>query len=139
MKAVLLSSHQEVARIDVENLGEVWCIAGNPNAEDLIKVICADGKKVYWCDSIEFIDELKQLIYEEMLRIARENPDKTRIELMVERVNDKPYYIHVCKDCRYKTIKYEGEEYPCAVLESMRAETDCCLVKTWVRSRKEGD
>ena len=56
MKAVLLSSHQEVARIDVENLGELWCMAGNLNAEDLIKVICTDGKKVYWCDSIEFID-----------------------------------------------------------------------------------
>lgn len=55
MKAVLLSSHQEVDRIDVENLGEVWCVAGNPNAEDLIKVLCTDGK-TYWCDSIEFID-----------------------------------------------------------------------------------
>lgn len=56
MKAVLLSSHQEVARIDVENLGEVWCMAGNLNAEDLIKVICTDGK-TYWCDSIEFIND----------------------------------------------------------------------------------
>ena len=56
MKEVLLSSHQEVDRIDVESLGEVWCTAGNPNAEDLIKVLCTDGK-MYWCDSIEFIKE----------------------------------------------------------------------------------
>ena len=57
MKAVLFSSHQEVARLDVENLGELWCMAGNPTAEDLIKVIGADGKTVYWCDSIEFITD----------------------------------------------------------------------------------
>lgn len=55
MTAVLLSFNEEVARIDVDNLGELWCMAGNPNAEDLIKVFCADGKTVYWCDSIEFI------------------------------------------------------------------------------------
>ena len=56
MKAVLLSMHQEVGRIDVENLGELLCMASSHNAEDLIKVICADGK-VYWCDSVEFIKE----------------------------------------------------------------------------------
>lgn len=57
MKAVLLSMHQEIGRIDVENLGELCCMAGNHNAEDLIKVICSDGKTVYWCDSIEFVTE----------------------------------------------------------------------------------
>lgn len=57
MKAVLLSSHQEVVRLDVEDLGELWCMAGYPTAEDLIKVIGADGKTVYWCDSIEFIQD----------------------------------------------------------------------------------
>jgi hypothetical protein len=66
MKAVLLSSHQEVARIDVESLGEVWCMAGNPNAEDLIKVICTDGK-TYWCDSIEFIDHAR--LQNEIIRL----------------------------------------------------------------------
>ena len=58
MKAVLLSMHQEVGRIDVENLGELLCMAGCHNAEDLIKVICTGGK-VYWCDSVEFIKEEK--------------------------------------------------------------------------------
>ena len=67
MKAVLLSSHQEVARIDVENLSEVWCMAGNSNAEDLIKVICTDGKTVYWCDSIEFIDH--ESLQNEIMRL----------------------------------------------------------------------
>lgn len=56
-KAVLFSSHEEVARLDVKDLGELWSVAGNPTAEDLIKVICADGKTVYWCDSIEFVNE----------------------------------------------------------------------------------
>ena len=57
MKAVLLSSHQEVARLDVMELGELWCVANNPSAEDLIKVIASDGKTVYWCDSIEFLKD----------------------------------------------------------------------------------
>lgn len=56
MKAVLLSMHQEVGRIDVENLEELLCMAGCHNAEDLIEVICTD-KKVFWCDSVEFIKE----------------------------------------------------------------------------------
>lgn len=58
MTAVLFSMHQEVARLDVNQLGELWSMAGNPNAEDLIKVVLADGKTVYWCDCIEFINEL---------------------------------------------------------------------------------
>ena len=57
MKAVLFSSHQEVVRLDVKELGELGSMAHNPTAEDLIRVICADGKTVYWCDSIEFITE----------------------------------------------------------------------------------
>ena len=57
MVAVLFSSHQEVVRLDVKDLGEIESQANNPTAEDLIKVIGADGKTVYWCDSIEFIQD----------------------------------------------------------------------------------
>lgn len=57
MTAVLLSSHQEVARVDVEKLDCVWCMGDTPYAEDLLKVLCVDGKTVYWCDSIEFVKE----------------------------------------------------------------------------------
>lgn len=57
MIAVLFSSHQEVVRLDVKDLGELGSQAHNPTAEDLIKVIGADGKTVYWCDSIEFIQD----------------------------------------------------------------------------------
>ena len=57
MKAVLYSCHQEVARLDVNELGEIWGKGADLNSEDLIMVVGADGKTVYWCDSIEFITE----------------------------------------------------------------------------------
>ena len=53
--AILLSSHQEVARLFVNSLDYVYCMANNPRAEDLLKVIDITGK-VYWCDEIEFIE-----------------------------------------------------------------------------------
>ena len=53
MIAILYSSHQEVARIPVENLNSLGSMAGNPSADDMIKV-CAYGE-VFWCDEIEFI------------------------------------------------------------------------------------
>lgn len=53
--AILLSSHQEVARLFVNSLDCVYSMANNPRAEDLLKVIDITGK-VYWCDEIEFIE-----------------------------------------------------------------------------------
>lgn len=51
--AVLSSSHEEVARIDVNKLD--WVYATPTTGEDLIKVI-AEGE-TYWCDEIEFVSE----------------------------------------------------------------------------------
>lgn len=54
--AILLSSHQEVARLFINSLDCVYSMANNPKAEDLLKVIDITGK-VYWCDEIEFIEK----------------------------------------------------------------------------------
>ena len=54
--AVLTSSHSEVARIKAEDLDWVYCMASNPQAEDLLKVVDV-WAGVYWCDSIEFVNE----------------------------------------------------------------------------------
>ena len=54
--AVLMSSHEEVARIKSDDLDWVYCMANNPQAEDLLKVMTSSGD-AYWCDSIEFISE----------------------------------------------------------------------------------
>lgn len=54
--AVLLSSHQEVARLFADSLEYVYSMAGNPNAEDLLKVVDITGT-VYWCDEIEFVND----------------------------------------------------------------------------------
>ena len=51
--AILKSQHLEVARLFEESLDEVLCMAGNPNAEDLLKVTDVVGR-VFWCDEIEF-------------------------------------------------------------------------------------
>lgn len=56
MTAILLSCHQEVERINVEELSDLCCMVGCkacPTAEDLIRVTTIDGKS-HWCDSIEF-------------------------------------------------------------------------------------
>ncbi len=53
MIAVLYSSHQEIERINVENLSELVCVAGCLLAEYLIRVTTIDGT-YHWCDSIEF-------------------------------------------------------------------------------------
>lgn len=53
--AVLLSSHEEVGRLSSDDLEYVYCMAGNPGAEDLLKVIDIKGE-AYWCDEIEFED-----------------------------------------------------------------------------------
>jgi hypothetical protein len=53
--AVLLSSHQEVGRLSSDDLKHVYCMVGNTNAEDLLKVIDVKGE-AYWCDEIEFED-----------------------------------------------------------------------------------
>lgn len=53
--AILNSQHKEVARVDVNEIEWVYCVAGNPNAKDLLKVITA--KQVYRCDELEYIDE----------------------------------------------------------------------------------
>lgn len=53
--AVLLSSHQEVGRLSSDDLRHVYCMVGNTNAEDLLKVIDVKGE-AYWCDEIEFED-----------------------------------------------------------------------------------
>jgi hypothetical protein len=57
MKAKLLSSHQEVydEDLDVEKICGLCCMAGNKNAEDLIKVVDINGS-VYWCDEIAFME-----------------------------------------------------------------------------------
>lgn len=52
--AILLSSHQEVARLFVNSLDWVYGMA-KTRAEDLLKVIDITGKW-YWCDEIEFIE-----------------------------------------------------------------------------------
>jgi hypothetical protein len=52
--AVLTSSHLEIARIDTDELDWVYCMAYNPEAKDLLKVITTKGT-TYWCDEIEFI------------------------------------------------------------------------------------
>ena len=54
-EAVLISNHREVARLSVDALEYVYCMAGNPNAEDLLKVVDVYGTS-YWCDSLEFIN-----------------------------------------------------------------------------------
>ena len=56
--AILLSSHQEVARLFADSLEYVWCMANNPKAEDLLKVTDVNGR-VYWCDEIEFVTNKK--------------------------------------------------------------------------------
>ena len=53
--AILLSFHEEVARLSSDNLEYVYCMAGNKNAEDLLKVLDIHGRE-YWCDEIQFID-----------------------------------------------------------------------------------
>ena len=53
MIAVLYSSHQEIERINVENLSELVCMTGCLWAEDLIRVTTIDGL-YHWCDSVEF-------------------------------------------------------------------------------------
>ena len=57
MKAKLLSNHQEVydEDLDVEKICGLCCMAGNKNAEDLIKVVDINGS-VYWCDEIAFME-----------------------------------------------------------------------------------
>ena len=57
--AILLSSHQEVIRLFADSLEYVWCMANNPTAEDLLKVVDTNGRG-YWCDEIEFITNEKQ-------------------------------------------------------------------------------
>lgn len=54
MKALLKSQHITISEVNVEELYELCCMAGNPNAEDLIKVYTQDGQ-VLWCDEIEFV------------------------------------------------------------------------------------
>lgn len=53
--AILLSFHNEVARLSSDDLEYVYCMVGNTNAEDLLKVIDIRGG-AYWCDEIQFID-----------------------------------------------------------------------------------
>jgi len=53
---ILLSHHEEVTRLCVESFESLGCMAGNPNAEDLIRVTDVNGC-VYWCDEIEFINQ----------------------------------------------------------------------------------
>lgn len=53
--AILLSFHEEVTRLSSDDLEHVYCMAGNTNAEDLLKVIDIHGRE-YWCDEIQFID-----------------------------------------------------------------------------------
>ena len=57
MKVKLLSQHQQVydEDLDVEKICGLCCMAGNKNAEDLIKVVDINGS-VYWCDEIEFME-----------------------------------------------------------------------------------
>ena len=55
--AILLSSHQEVARLFADSLEYVMCMGDNPNAEDLLKVIDITGR-TYWCDEIEFENQI---------------------------------------------------------------------------------
>lgn len=57
--AILKSQHLEVARLFEESLDEVLCMAGNPNAEDLLKVTDFTSKE-YWCDEIEFINNIPE-------------------------------------------------------------------------------
>lgn len=59
-KAILRSDHQEVARLSAESLDWIYCMAGQPNAEDLLKVTDFTGKE-YWCDEIEFINNIPEL------------------------------------------------------------------------------
>ena len=57
MIAILSSQHQEVARVNVEDIEWIDAMGwDNPNAEDLIKVSLTD-LSVHWCDGIEFIME----------------------------------------------------------------------------------
>ncbi len=53
---VLLSYHQSVASLSVGNLNHVYCMVGNPNAEDLLKVVDVDGNE-YWCDELLFTED----------------------------------------------------------------------------------
>ena len=53
--AVLYSSHIEVARVDIDRIKEIICMAGCSWAQDLLRVSCHDSS-IYWCDSIEFLD-----------------------------------------------------------------------------------
>ena len=52
-KAVLRSSHETVAEIDVNELDWIY---GKTDGVDLIKVVDTGGR-VLWCDEIEFIKE----------------------------------------------------------------------------------
>ena len=53
--AILTSNHQEVARIPMESLDWIFNQAGNPCAEDFLKVLAQS--KTYWCDEIEFVED----------------------------------------------------------------------------------
>ena len=57
---ILLSSHQEVARLFADSLEHLWYMANNPTAEDLLKVVDTNGT-VYWCDEIEFVTNKKAM------------------------------------------------------------------------------
>lgn len=46
----------------------------------------------------------------------------------------KDYYVHCCKSCKYRTVRFCGEEFPCGVLES-NSQYECCLVKQWLETR----
>ena len=56
MKAILESSHEVVVVLNVKELEYVYSMAGNPDAEDLLKVQDINSN-VYWCDSIIFEKE----------------------------------------------------------------------------------
>lgn len=50
-KAILLSSHQVVAKLELEEIKKLGAMHASKDAEDFIKVECVDGR-VLWCDSI---------------------------------------------------------------------------------------
>ena len=52
-KVILLSSHQEVVRLEADDIKNVCCMAGNPSALDLLKVIDINNT-IYWCDELEY-------------------------------------------------------------------------------------
>lgn len=76
-KAILRSDHQEVARLSAESLDWIYCMAGQPNAEDLLKVTDFTGKE-YWCDEIEFIKnipEQKEVVINNVDKLVSEYHD----------------------------------------------------------------